>query len=56
MTADYRAQAVEDPTAVVQGLYRAHADSTDFPRFVAEHFAKLFESQNAFRKVGPLRS
>ncbi|TBU28931.1 mini-chromosome maintenance replisome factor-domain-containing protein [Dichomitus squalens] len=54
MTADYRTQAVEDPTVVVQELYRAHAGSPDFPRLVAEHFAKLFESPNAFKNIPAL--
>ncbi|KAI1790741.1 mini-chromosome maintenance replisome factor-domain-containing protein [Ganoderma leucocontextum] len=54
MTADYRAQALENPTAAIQELYRAHASSPDFPRLVADHFSKLFESQNAFTKIPPL--
>ncbi|KAI0362760.1 hypothetical protein OH77DRAFT_1585098 [Trametes cingulata] len=54
MTADYRLQALEDPTIVVQELYRAHSESGSFPRFVAEHFRRLFEPQNAFRRIPTL--
>ncbi|KAI0781236.1 mini-chromosome maintenance replisome factor-domain-containing protein [Trametes elegans] len=50
MTADYRLQALENPTVVVQELHRAHS-SGDFPRFVADHFARLFESPNAFNRI-----
>ncbi|KAI0637270.1 mini-chromosome maintenance replisome factor-domain-containing protein [Trametes polyzona] len=53
MTADYRLQALEDPTAVIRELYRAHS-SDNFPRFVAEHFQKLFESPNAFKRIPTL--
>ena len=55
MTADSRAQSLDDPTAVIQQLYRAHPSSLDFPRLVADHFSKLFESQNAFAKVSHSR-
>ena len=51
MTADYRAQALQDPSTVLQELYRAHATTENFPRFVAEHFSKLFESPASFKKV-----
>ncbi|KAI0713283.1 mini-chromosome maintenance replisome factor-domain-containing protein [Earliella scabrosa] len=51
MTADYRLQAVEDPTAVVRELYRSHAGAENFPRFVAEHFSKLFDTPAAFKKI-----
>ena len=51
MTADYRAQAVEDPTTVILDLYRSHAQSDNFPLFVAEHFSKLFENLASFNKV-----
>ncbi|OSD02777.1 hypothetical protein PYCCODRAFT_1477424 [Trametes coccinea BRFM310] len=50
MTADYKLRALEDPTLVVRELYRTHT-SGSFPRFVADHFKKLFESQNAFRRI-----
>ncbi|KAI0371789.1 hypothetical protein BV20DRAFT_965065 [Pilatotrama ljubarskyi] len=53
MTADYRLQVLEDPTVVIQELYRAHS-SGSFPRFVAEHFRKLFETQSAFRRIPTL--
>ena len=52
MTADYRLQAIEDPSSVVQDLYGSHSGSNgDFPRLVAEHFNKLFESQASFQRV-----
>lgn len=52
MTADYRLQAIEDSSALVQELYRTHAGtSSDFPHFVAEHFSKLFESETSFQRV-----
>ncbi|KAI8998908.1 putative alanine racemase-domain-containing protein [Trametes punicea] len=50
MTVDYRTQALENPSLVLKELYRAHS-SGSFPRFVAEHFQKLFESQSAFRRI-----
>ncbi|PIL23726.1 hypothetical protein GSI_13476 [Ganoderma sinense ZZ0214-1] len=54
MTADRRAQTVENPTAVIQELYRAHASSSDLPRLVADHFSKLFLSQSTFASIPPL--
>lgn len=51
MTADYRVQAAEDPSAVVRELHRTHTASEDFHRFVAEHFSKLFETPAAFKRV-----
>ncbi|KAM5531827.1 hypothetical protein V8D89_014526 [Ganoderma adspersum] len=54
MTADSRAQTLDNPTAVIQELYRAHPSSSHLPRLVADHFSKLFESQNAFAKIPPL--
>ncbi|KAI0807083.1 mini-chromosome maintenance replisome factor-domain-containing protein [Fomes fomentarius] len=54
MTADYRVQAVEDPSAVVRELHRTHVASEDFPRFVAEHFSKLFETPAAFKRIPAL--
>ncbi|KAI9056684.1 hypothetical protein FKP32DRAFT_1598956 [Trametes sanguinea] len=53
MTADYRAQVLDDPTVVVRELYRTHT-SGSFPRFVADHFKELFESQSAFRRIPTL--
>ncbi|KAI0822638.1 putative alanine racemase-domain-containing protein, partial [Trametes gibbosa] len=50
MTADYKSQALENPSAVVQELHRVH-DSLSFPRLVAAHFQNLFESPNAFTKI-----
>ena len=50
MTADYRQQALENPTLVLRQLYRTRP-SGSFPRLVAEHFQRLFESQNAFQRV-----
>ncbi|KAJ8481423.1 hypothetical protein ONZ51_g5994 [Trametes cubensis] len=53
MTADYRQQALENPTLVLRQLYRTRP-SGSFPRLVAEHFQRLFESQNAFQRIPPL--
>ncbi|KAI0332090.1 hypothetical protein GY45DRAFT_1360443 [Cubamyces sp. BRFM 1775] len=50
MTADYRQQALENPTLVLRQLYQTRP-SGSFPRLVAEHFQKLFESQNAFQRI-----
>ncbi|KAH9857792.1 putative alanine racemase-domain-containing protein [Lenzites betulinus] len=54
MTADYKLQALDDPTAVVQELHRVHHSSDRFPRFVAEHFQNLFEAPTAFKKIPTL--
>lgn len=51
MTADYRLQSLDDPTAVIQELYRAHPTPDSFPRLVAEHFQRLFETPNMFKRV-----
>lgn len=51
MTADCRTQALENPTAVLQQLHHTHTSSSNLPRLVADHFSKLFQSQNAFAKV-----
>ncbi|OJT14187.1 Mini-chromosome maintenance complex-binding protein [Trametes pubescens] len=51
MTADYRLQSLDDPTAVIQELYRAHPTPDNFPRFVAEHFQNLFDSPNMFKRI-----
>lgn len=51
MTADYRLHALQDPSAVVQELYNAHASAGGFARFVAEHFSTLFDSPAALKKV-----
>ncbi|KAI0747846.1 mini-chromosome maintenance replisome factor-domain-containing protein [Daedaleopsis nitida] len=54
MTADYRTQAIQDPTAVILDLYRSHASSENFPRFVAEHFSRIFENSTTFNKIPTL--
>ncbi|KAI0710385.1 mini-chromosome maintenance replisome factor-domain-containing protein [Cerioporus squamosus] len=54
MTADYRAQALQDPTTVVQELYRTRATTENFPRLVAAHFSRLFETPASFKKIPTL--
>ena len=52
MTADHRQQAIDEPSTLVQEIYRTHTGaSSDFPRVVSEHFSKLFESETSFQRV-----
>ncbi|KAI0670668.1 mini-chromosome maintenance replisome factor-domain-containing protein [Trametes maxima] len=53
MTADYKLQAIENPTAVLQELHCAHS-SDNFPRSVAKHFQTLFSNENAFKRIPSL--
>ncbi|RPD65834.1 hypothetical protein L227DRAFT_493226 [Lentinus tigrinus ALCF2SS1-6] len=54
MAADYRTQALQDPTTVLQELYRAHGNAENFPRFVAEHFSQLFETPGSYKRIPTL--
>ncbi|KAH9946368.1 mini-chromosome maintenance replisome factor-domain-containing protein [Epithele typhae] len=56
MAVDYEGQASEDPSCIIQALFRAqHASASDnFPRLVGEHFAKLFESDGSLNKIPAL--
>ncbi|KAI0646777.1 mini-chromosome maintenance replisome factor-domain-containing protein [Trametes meyenii] len=54
MTTDYRLRALENPTAVLQELHRAHSTSDNFPRSISQHFQSLFSNENTFRKIPSL--
>lgn len=55
MVSAFRAESIRDPTDSLEELYRTYLErgnqSKTFPRFVSEHFANVFEQDNAFQEV-----
>ncbi len=51
MVSSLLADALSDPSAVLQSLYQKNREADDFPRVVTNHFASIFVSDMEFQQV-----